>query len=1201
MLLITAVSAQTDTSDAGTDPAQLQDQSKEEGWYLQGEPVITKDKEIDLPPCYTGRTVTVSNGEGHGSQTYSAECFKEGYGTYSSDVIWTPPPAYMKPGSIINFSMTFNSPEENPTSGLIGAAGETIVEGDSRNPGGRSSATYIVPDGLPDDELTLYANFVVISGLHGDVVYNYKYQDAGKTAATATQSGQPQRSEETYCCAGSCSHKKWLSESGSSQGSGERLRIMADSGVRFSGLTGQVSIRPESDEDAWRGAGLKSIINLYDHVRTAEDSWAILSFLDMTTYRLKPESEVIIDTPQERDSKWKLICGKIRVNFQNMLKGGTMEVQMSQAVAGIKGTTIVCEESGSSSALKVLDGTATFRSKSSGEELLVNAGEMATATSSGLSGSQSFDVQAENESWLEHMAETEATATDRSQVIYDSWNKDTVDNGPTCSPFFTIDEPMTITYIDTYHWNYGEGAPGGTIGLRDSDGTVHGPWQAESSLDGGEVPRGYWIAHPNEVIPAGSYTIEDSDPETWSQNSESPCGLARVEGYPVESSPPQKSDTLATGTKETSSAKGTSSRPPVAAGTADAGVAGSQGRGSMAEEEKSDAGTNSHATDSATFDSGKAELAVSKPEQSSIEEISYPTATDRSIEIRGQVATGDFEWTAQNFAGFYYDPDNDVGTEVLTAALRDGRLSGSQPFGLYYQTIAQLEDFAFQDWGSYKAMGFLGEKYFAGYVESDSENGYLFGEKSALARGQLLKILADDDTETTITTDTHLQLEDGYELSIKSIDIDGNVVDLELSRDGNTVDSAKVSPSKDGATIADQTYLYKKDIGELKDLVVIAVHFKNAFRGADQDLATVDGQWQLSEKPVYVTEGSQFGKMTVQSVNDDAISMANQGEDITLSRNKDLSIMPGMGIKTADADELRYYIYREITDPGIHEIRSTVDTADYAAWTAAEFAGFYYDLNKDIGTEMLAATITDGKLADPDGIRYATQATAADFKFEDWGSYDLIGFLGEKCFAGYIDGSDSGKGYLFEKSSNKSALAKGQLLKVLVDDNEEQTITSNTPLMLAEGYRLELKSVNPDDGRTFVELRKGDQLVDNDIVQPSKDDATLSDKTYFYRDPSLGLVTIAVNFKNAFKGADQNLATIDGIWQISNSPIAVSRGTCFDKLTISDVTDRSIVMNNIDQTITLSRDKRASLAGDILIRTADSDSLRYYIVKEVSI
>ena len=47
-----------------------------DGWYLQGEPVITKDEEIDLPPCYTGRTVTVSNGKGHGSQTVFCRVFQ---------------------------------------------------------------------------------------------------------------------------------------------------------------------------------------------------------------------------------------------------------------------------------------------------------------------------------------------------------------------------------------------------------------------------------------------------------------------------------------------------------------------------------------------------------------------------------------------------------------------------------------------------------------------------------------------------------------------------------------------------------------------------------------------------------------------------------------------------------------------------------------------------------------------------------------------------------------------------------------------------------------------------------------------------------------------------------------------------------------------------------------------------------------------
>lgn len=1030
-----------------------------------------------------------------------------------------------------------------------------------------------------------------------------------------SNSSSSSQNGKTYCCAGSCSHKKWWSESGSSQGSGEKLRIMADSGVRFSGLTGQVSIRPESDEDAWRGAGLKSIINLYDHVRTAEDSWAILSFPDMTTYTLNPESEVIIDTPPERDSKWKLICGKIRVNFQKMLKDGTMEIQMSQAVTGIKGTTIVCEETGDSSALKVLDGIASFKSKATGEEILVNAGEMVTATESGLSRLQSFDVEAENASFGPYVPAIEGVESKEIKVIYNSWNLGSVDNAPTCSPFFTIDEPQMITYIDTYHWNFGQDATGGTIGLRGGDGTLYGPWETETSQDGGDVPNGYWIVHPNEVIPAGSYTVEDSDPETWSKNSESPCGMAKVEGYAVESSASQEREVPAAGTKETgSSASPLKTRSTYSAtGIAEPAIQSSQERGSMAQEEIADAGTNSYATDKATSSPAKEDLAAAGPEPVLIDESAYAAASAPSIIIRSQVATGDFEWTAKNFAGFYYDPKDDLGTEVLTATLRDGRLSGSHPFGLYYQTTARRQDFDLQDWGSYLVLGFLGEKHFAGYLEgSDSESGYLFdqsGDKSILAKGQLLEILADDDdrdffTATTITTNTPLQLKEGYELSIKSIDIDGNVVDLELTRDGSAVDSAKISPSRDGATIADQTYLYKKDIGELKDVVVIAVHFKNAFRGADSDLATVDGIWQLSENPIKVSSGTKYEKMVVSSVTDNAVIMNNQGSDISLSRNKDIPIMPGIIIRTADADELRYCVFRELTKPGTYELRGSV-AIDSNAWNAQNFSGFYYDIDGDIQTEELTATITSGNFVEPGGLTYSTGTLADNFEFEDWGSYEVMGFLGEKCFAGYIEGSDSGEGYLFEKSAIKNALAEGQIMKVLADDDTERTITSNTSLMLAENYSLELKAVNPNDGKIFIELHRDDHLVANWMIQPSKEDAVISDQTIFYRNPQVGsqknLVTIAVHFKDAFKGVDQDLATVDGVWQISEIPISVAEGTAFDRLVISNVMSDQISMENMNGPITLSGNKDMTLAGDISIKTADSDSLRYYICRDVEI
>lgn len=47
------ISAPGESNEPGMTSSQLQDQSGEEGWYLQGEPAITKDQEADLPPCIT--------------------------------------------------------------------------------------------------------------------------------------------------------------------------------------------------------------------------------------------------------------------------------------------------------------------------------------------------------------------------------------------------------------------------------------------------------------------------------------------------------------------------------------------------------------------------------------------------------------------------------------------------------------------------------------------------------------------------------------------------------------------------------------------------------------------------------------------------------------------------------------------------------------------------------------------------------------------------------------------------------------------------------------------------------------------------------------------------------------------------------------------------------------------------------------------
>jgi hypothetical protein len=111
-----------------------------------------------------------------------------------------------------------------------------------------------------------------------------------------------------------------------------------------------------------------------------------------------------------------------------------------------------------------------------------------------------------------------------------------VSSDPPNPTVFTIDEPRTITKLGTYH--YDSGVLPGTIGLRDGQGNTYGPWQAEGEPGQGGVPDAYWIVYLNPAVelPAGTYTIIDSSPSTWSYTYESnDCGLASVVGMKLGS------------------------------------------------------------------------------------------------------------------------------------------------------------------------------------------------------------------------------------------------------------------------------------------------------------------------------------------------------------------------------------------------------------------------------------------------------------------------------------------------------------------------------------------------------------------------------------------------------------------------------------------------------------------------------------------
>jgi hypothetical protein len=103
-------------------------------------------------------------------------------------------------------------------------------------------------------------------------------------------------------------------------------------------------------------------------------------------------------------------------------------------------------------------------------------------------------------------------------------NSGGVNRGRALSPTFKTSRAFKLTKISTYH--YGTAGFVGSISLRSGNGQSVGSWAAT-------LNNGFVTVNPNIVIPPGTYTVIDSQPQTWSYNAQSGnLGMTLVEGTP---------------------------------------------------------------------------------------------------------------------------------------------------------------------------------------------------------------------------------------------------------------------------------------------------------------------------------------------------------------------------------------------------------------------------------------------------------------------------------------------------------------------------------------------------------------------------------------------------------------------------------------------------------------------------------------------
>jgi|GEM_PF-6560956 len=250
--------------------------------------------------------------------------------------------------------------------------------------------------------------------------------------------------------------------------------------------------------------------------------------------------------------------------------------------------------------------------------------------------------------------------------------------------------------------------------------------------------------------------------------------------------------------------------------------------------------------------------------------IAHATVPVSPPELRFVWEPGDnltFTWKPANFDGFYYDPENRAGNESLTIRLDKSKKRSIQPNGIVYFTTVTTATARYKPFGEYAVIGFIGEKYLAGFPEGKSN----ITNNSGINLRPLHKILIDENDSHTLDRGNSLTLDEGYVIETKDVNLIGASVTLILKKNGVAVDEKTVSTGKN--------YIY-----EIQYRPVVAVHVDSVLERNGTVFAGINGIFQVSEYHTPVNQGDIFGVMKIINVSDRSITMRNTLDTMDLKR-----------------------------------------------------------------------------------------------------------------------------------------------------------------------------------------------------------------------------------------------------------------------------------------------------------------------------
>ena len=198
--------------------------------------------------------------------------------------------------------------------------------------------------------------------------------------------------------------------------------------------------------------------------------------------------------------------------------------------------------------------------------------------------------------------------------------------------------------------------------------------------------------------------------------------------------------------------------------------------------------------------------------------------------------------------------------------------------GLTYETTIENVDYEYSNadagWDQYPVIGFFAEEYIP--LNADKAD-------------KLAKLVLDSDDKYTIRTGETLDLGEGYTIEAKQVDVDGEKVWLEFSKDGEYVDDEIISVGT-----GDNTWTVElDDIQGEDDVVVLKVHVNQVFQGAVDSIAQIEGLWLIDyANAMKIESDDEFGELNDVSINGATLKITNE-DTFTLTRDSDQEIGRG--------------------------------------------------------------------------------------------------------------------------------------------------------------------------------------------------------------------------------------------------------------------------------------------------------------------